>query len=125
MSKVPLSTAGINTLQTKLYQMTDPELLAEAAAAHSDFIGWVDSHILITSGQLTWLESIDKLFIDLLAVKTAIALRNRLPLVVILPSSTPAPGKWFMDKDELTPVWKGAGLIEATGHLEFEISYNP
>ncbi len=122
MPKVPLTTAGINQLQNNLYALPDPELFVEADAAHQNFVSWVDSHIQLTQAQLTWLGDIDVLFLDLLAVKTAIALKNRLTLSLELGSGTGA-GKWFMDKDTIAPKWVGSGQITATGTLSFETGY--
>lgn len=122
MSKVPLSTAGISQLQTDLYALPDPELFVEADAAHADFVAWVDSHIELTQAQLTWLGDIDALFLDLLAVKTAIALKNRLNLDLERASGS-GSGKWFQDKDGIAPKWMGSGQITATGTLSFEIGY--
>src|SRR4051812_25037914 len=110
MSKVALTQTGITELETTLYALTDPELLLVADAVRADFVHWVNNHIELTLPQFTWLSSIDELFLDLLAVKTAIAFRNRLPLLIDLPSTT-GDGKWFLDKGTIAPKWEGSGEI--------------
>ena len=122
MAKVPLTSAGIGELQTYLYSLTEPALLAEAEAVHADFVAWVDGHIELTTAQLDWLGGIDPLYIDYLAAKTAIAFRNRLPLELVVPSAT-GEGKWFLDKKPIAPRWKGPDNIVATGVLSFELGY--
>ena len=125
MSKVPLTPAGIADLQDNLYALADGPLFVEAAAVHADFPTWVDEHIILSPGQLGWLRGIDQLFLDYLAAKTAIALRNRLPLELTLPTASATPtGKWFLDKDPITPCWQGTGDITATGTLSYELGYS-
>lgn len=133
MNKVPLSTAGISQLETNLYALSDASLLLEAKALHQDFVDWLDEHIILNNDQITWLKSIDKIFRDYISAKTAIALINRLPLELELPPVPPsggsshkkASGKWFQDKDSITPPkWEGAGMIVTSGTLKFSIGYN-
>ncbi len=123
MIKVPLSQEGITQLETNLYALSDPALFAESEAAHQDFVSWVDGHITLTAGQLAWLGGIDPLFLKLLGIKTAIALRNKLTLKIKLPSASATGGKWIMDKDPITPKWVDPGIILATGALSFELGY--
>lgn len=122
MPKVPLTPAGIAQLQTDLYALPDPELFVEADAAYTDFVAWVDSKIELIPAQLTWLGDIDEMFIKLLGIKTAIALKNRLDLSLTMASGS-GSGKWFQDKDTIAPKWVGTGEIVATGTLEFETGY--
>ncbi|SFH37590.1 hypothetical protein [Pedobacter insulae] len=122
-TKVPLTTAGITTLQTNLYSLSDPDLFDEADAVHQDFVGWIDDHIELTSQQLEWLSDIDQLFIDYLSAKTAIAFKNRLPFSLEVPSVA-GNGKWFQDKEPIAPRWQGSGNITATGELSFELGYS-
>lgn len=122
MPKVPLTSAGIAQLQTDLYALPDPELIAEADAAYTDFVAWVDSHIELIPAQLTWFGDIDEMFLKLLGIQTAIALKNKLDLNFEMASGS-GSGKWFQDKDPIAPTWMGSGQITATGQLSFEIGY--
>lgn len=122
MSKVPLSTAGIQTLQDDLYALSEPQLFAEAAAVRADFVGWVDAKIDLTGPQLSWLQGIDPLFTDYLGIKTCIALRNKLDLKVDLPSAA-GDGKWFQDKDAIAPTYRANGKVEATGIFRLKLGY--
>ncbi|WEK21337.1 MAG: hypothetical protein P0Y49_09305 [Candidatus Pedobacter colombiensis] len=129
MTKVPLSQSGVQSIQDQLYALPNQALQAEVLAVRNNFATWTDNHFVINDKQRSWLAQMDPLFRDYIGIRMAIAIKNKLPWVIVLPPA-PAPGdpdkgKWFMEKSTIETVWSGPEEVIANGVLKLEFGYHP
>lgn len=129
MVKVEFSPDGFKQLEAQLYDLQDSSLYTEADAVLLDYIDWVKEHVLLNTDQVSYLESLDPLFIASLASKASIAFRNRLPLNLVLledynsPHSSEGRGKWFLDSSTITASNMPGEHVTASGELIYEFEY--
>lgn len=129
MEKVEFSPMGFKDLQSQLYELSDTALLAEANAVLSNYITWVDEHVILSAAQISYLESLDSFFIASLASKAAITFVNRLPLNLVLPANysqtnkEEGRGKWFLDKSTLAASAAPGKPVTANGELIYEFEF--
>ncbi|WP_313155976.1 hypothetical protein [Sphingobacterium multivorum] len=128
MAKVPFTPDGFDDLQTTLYALTNAELEVEANAVFTDYISWVDDHVVLNAAQLAYLNALDPVFITQLASRASIAFLNRLPLNLVLPpdydpTAIPSVGKWFLDGSTIAVSNSPGQTVTATGELIYEIQF--
>lgn len=129
MVKVEFSPDGFKQLEAQLYDLQDSSLYTEADAVLLDYIDWVKEHVLLNTDQVSYLESLDPLFIASLASNASIAFRNRLPLNLVLPEdystaqASEGRGKWFLDSSTITASNMPGEHITASGELIYEFEY--
>ncbi|WP_313491946.1 MULTISPECIES: hypothetical protein [Sphingobacterium] len=121
MEKVAFTPEGFKQLEAQLYDLSDSELLDEANAILADYITWADEHIILNTAQISYLNSLDNLFIASLASKAAIAFVNRLPINLVLPDDyddeEEGRGKWFFDNSTISANNTSGEPVVATGEL--------
>ncbi|WP_293298628.1 hypothetical protein [Pedobacter sp. UBA4863] len=88
MEKLPLSTAGVNTLLAELYNLTDAELFLEAASVTADFRSWVNRHFLLEASQLNFLAQLDDRLVSHTGEQCRIFITQRWP-ITFAKESTP------------------------------------
>lgn len=128
MEKVEFSQAGFKDLESQLYELNDSALQMEANAVLSDYIGWVDDHVVLDATQITYLQSLDNIFIASLAANAATAFINRLPLNLVLPpnynqADEEKRGKWFLDASTIVASATPGEPVSANGELIYEFQY--
>ena len=127
MEKVEFSQVGFKQLETQLYELDDIALQSEADAVFNNYINWVDDHVILSTEQVNYLQSLDSLFIASLAAKAAIAFLNRLPLNLVLPdeyeSADDGRGKWFLDSSTIVACNIPGEQVTATGELTYEFEF--
>lgn len=137
MEKFPFTDAGVQALQDHLYQCTDEHLSAEEKLILLNFSKWVAKNFTLSTEQLLFIEEQDKKIIDFLATQTAIAIVNRLPVILLKPASKPdheltdskliRPASNFSVSSDSPNQITGALIIEITyclkAHFILESSY--
>ncbi len=129
MVKVEFSPYGFKQLEAQLYDLQDSSLFTEADAVLLDYIDWVKEHVILNTEQVSYLESLDPLFITSLASNASIAFRNRLPLNLVLPEdystaqANEGRGKWFLDSSTIVAINRPGANVTATGELIYEFEY--
>ena len=82
MEKYPFTSAGITSLQAKLYQLQDNDLQAEAILLVNDPRAWLAAHIELTTYQLEFMRGIAEDFILILGWTLAAAVLSRRPFAL-------------------------------------------
>lgn len=129
MEKVEFSQLGFKHLESQLYALDNNALTVEAQAVLSDYINWVNNHVILTTQQVSYLQDLDPLFIASLASNAAVAFINRLPLNLVLPDDYSAVkagdgrGKWFLDSSTIVASGLPGEPVTATGELIYEFRY--
>lgn len=129
MVKVEFSPVGFKQLEAQLYDLQDSALHTEADAVLLNFIDWVKNHVILSTAQVHYLQSLDPLFIASLASNASIAFRNRLPLNLVLPEdystahASEGRGKWFLDSSTIVATNRPGANVTATGELIYEFEY--
>ncbi|OJV52500.1 MAG: hypothetical protein BGO31_07570 [Bacteroidetes bacterium 43-16] len=129
MEKVEFSPLGFKHLESQLYVLDDNSLIVEAHAVLSDYINWVNNHVILTTQQLSYLQDLDPIFIASLASNASIAFMNRLPLNLVLPddystvTASEGRGKWFLDSSTIAASNTPGAPVTATGELIYEFRY--
>jgi len=89
MQKFPFTDLEGQDLQNQLYQLTDVQLKAEADLISLDFKKWMAEHFTLSPTQLHFIAKQSQKMIGFLSTQTAIAILNRLPIILIKPASKP------------------------------------
>lgn len=129
MEKVEFSQLGFKHLESQLYALDNNALNAEAQAVLLNYINWVNNHVILSNQQISYLQSLDPIFIASLASNAAISFINKLPLNLVLPDNYRAAkagdgrGKWFLDSSTITASALPGEPVTATGELIYEFVY--
>jgi predicted alpha/beta hydrolase len=84
MNNYPFTPLGVQDMQAALYALTDTQLELVAQLIETDFGAWVTNTFQLDPSQLLYLDGMNATFLQSLGQRTALAVRHRLPLVVMI-----------------------------------------
>jgi hypothetical protein len=127
MEKYPFTPAGVQDMQTALYALSDPQLELEAEVIENDFAAWVSDTFDLDSTQLSFLGNLNGDFLNSCGLRTALAVRHRLPIYLVEAEQQNAhrlnSEKTIRKCDRIDENGNGSGQYTATGSLTYKIEY--
>jgi len=125
MSKFPFTNDGAADLFAALYQLPDEVLQEEIILVQQNFKEWVANHFILSTDQESYLNNLPATFTQSAGALTALAMSNRLPVMLNKPDES-APtlrkGKLVDTKNSITTQYED-GTATASGEVVFNITY--
>jgi hypothetical protein len=122
--KQQFSTEGVAAWQQSLQSSSNQQLQEIAAKITANFKAWLTQTFELTSSQVDYFHHLNASFVQLTAAQIAFAVANRLPVTLNKPSAAMARGsKLIRDKSKVEAEADGNGNVDASGEVEYEITY--
>ncbi|WAC42251.1 hypothetical protein [Pedobacter sp. SL55] len=122
--KHPFTTEGVAAWQLSLQPLNNQQLQELAAQITADFKIWLTQTFELAPSQVSYLYNLNESFLQLAAAQVGFAVANSLPVKLTKPDGAHARGtKLIRDKSKAEGDADGDGNVDASGEVEFEITY--
>ncbi|KQN35824.1 hypothetical protein ASE92_06665 [Pedobacter sp. Leaf41] len=126
MEKLPLSQPGFDSLQNRLYQLSNHELQMQSNEITANFPRWMSEHFELSTQQIDHLKSLPAAALEQLSSQTAIAIQGRLKVSLIKPDVKPInsyDSKYIKTASQVRVLASDDDEFEAEGELVIQIGY--
>lgn len=122
--KHQFSPEGVAAWQQSLQPLTNQQRQELAAQITADFKTWLTNNFELAPSQVDFLDGLNASFVQLAAAQVGFAVANSLPVKITKPDGVMARGsKLIRDKSKAEGEADGDGNVDASGEVEYEITY--